>query len=134
MIKPGIQRIRLRDGRVVVLRTDVVCEIEKSAALRLEKAAESYKKNRPKYFSLGRYRPKQIIAAVLLEFGASQFTREDVRKWCAFAGEDFTLEEISNALSQLQSSTEEPIHLLTGRGREACWEVNGTALEEFLQR
>ena len=130
MIYPAFQRVRLRDGRVVIVKTDVVCEVDKSDAQKFEKAAEQFKKNWLKYHAFNGDR-KRIVAGILLDFDADKFARDDVLRWCAFAGENFTLEEISSALNQLQRDTKHPMKLISEKGPNARWQVQKDALASY---
>ena len=131
MIRPPFQRIRCDDGRVVILKAERICEIDKRNAQVLDEAGDRYRKNALKY-QLFDGNHKRIIAGILQEFGADKFTKTDVLTWCAFAGEDMSSEAISSALSQLQKDKRKPIRLITEKGPNARWQVQKQSLIAYF--
>lgn len=131
MINPVFQRVQLDGGRVVILKTEVVCEVSDSDAQRFGKAAQTFKKHYLKYSLTFSGNLKGVVAGILLDFEADTFTRNDVFRWCAFAGQNFTLEEISSALKQLQRDTKCPIKLITDADSSPRWRVQTDSLRTY---
>lgn len=129
MIFPVFQHVRLHDGGVVILKTEAVCEVSESDAKRLKEHGERFKKNMLTYHAIKGQR--RIIAGILLEFEADEFSRDDVAKWCAFAGENFTLEAISAALTELHRDKKHPITQLPKKAGDKRWQVQKESLESY---
>lgn len=120
MIAPAFQRMSLGDGRVVILKTEIVCEISTRDEARYRVCATDFKEMRVGIILDGES-PKKIIAGILKSFNAQEFSRDDVMTWCAFAEIAYDGETVSSALHQLHTAN--AIHPIPNSGRKDRWRV-----------
>lgn len=127
-----VNKYKLENGGMLLVRTEVVAELAAKDLESMAPALKRFEGNRLHYLTVKGGTNKALIAGLVRDFQQQNFTRDDVIKWCAIAGLDYTEHEISAALAHLAKEPSVPLEP-SGKGAGTYWTPNFPALDALLR-